>query len=293
MNETADTFPATVGYRSLKHLLTPRAREAHKGDFGHVLVVGGDRGLGGAALMAGEAAARVGAGLTSVATHPSHALAFISRRPELMARGVEKEADLHDLLSRASVIVAGPGLGHSAWSRLMLETVFRAEAGNPIPAVVDADALNLISEGFLAEFIEPFEQWILTPHPGEAARLLRSTTREIQQDRPGAAKELQRRYGGVAILKGAGTLICHRREGRQYLERCNEGNPGMATGGMGDILSGVLGGLLAQHYSLADAARLGVCLHAASADEAAAASGERGLLATDLLPHLQRLVNPV
>lgn len=284
--------PGSIDYDSLRHLLPPRRREAYKGDFGHVLVVGGDRGYGGAALMAAEAACRVGAGLVSVATHPAHLPAFLARRPELMVRGVEEGGDLQQLLERATVVVVGPGLGQSDWGRISLRTVLQSLRGKPLPLVADADALNLIAADLFPDLVQGLRDWILTPHPGEAARLLRCGTAQVQEDRAAAAQRLQAQYGGAVVLKGAGSLIAWSQGGRLHLECCGEGNPGMASGGMGDILSGVLGGLLAQGFGLAEAARLGVCLHACSADRAAAELGERGLLATDLLPWLQRLVNP-
>ena len=152
---------------------------------------------------------------------------------------------------------------------------------------MDADALNILATGRVIK--KPCrDNWILTPHPGEAACLLGCSSTEVQQDRFAAATALQQRYGGVVILKGAGTLVVDNENTLPGL--CYYGNPGMATGGMGDVLSGVLGALLAQHLSPADAARLGVCLHAFAADEASV-DGVRGMMATDLIPHLRRLVN--
>ena len=258
--------------------LPARRRTAHKGDFGHLLVVGGERGMSGAVRLAGEAALRCGAGLVSIATRRSHAALLNLSRPELMCHGVEQPAELRSLLDRVTVAVVGPGLGQQRWGEVMLETVLDSR----LPLVVDADALNL-----LARTPQRRQEWIVTPHPGEAGRLLGSSAARVQADRFGAVRELQRRLGGVAILKGAGTLILVP-EG--IPEVCSAGNPGMASGGMGDVLSGVIGSLLAQGLSLAQAARLGVLIHALAADRAATA-GERGLLAGDLMPHLRRLVN--
>lgn len=270
----------------LKSLLPPRPRTAHKGFYGHVLVVGGDHGMAGAALMAAMTAGRVGAGLVSCATQPEHVAALVARCPEVMAHGVRSRHELEPLLAKASVIVIGPGLGRSAWSEQMLQRVWEYLLSTPgVAAVVDADALNLLAEGRV--IAQPhFDRWILTPHPGEAARLLGVSTNEIQRDRFAAAQQLQQRFGGAVILKGAGTVV----SSADALGVSNYGNPGMASGGMGDVLSGVLGGLLAQHLDLADAAWLGTCLHG-RAGELAAIEGERGLLATDLLPQLRRLVN--
>jgi len=272
--------PAAVrqNYDELRHLLTPRPRAAHKGHHGHVLVIGGDHGMAGAVRMAGEAALRSGAGLVSIATRQGHAPMINMARPELMSHGVENVADLHVLIEKATVIAIGPGLGRSAWGQLMLGSVLET----PVPLVVDADALNLLAQNPSCR-----DDWILTPHPGEAARLLNISTRDIQADRFNAAHGIQSGYGGVCILKGAGTLIDG---GADPVSLCDAGNPGMASGGMGDVLTGVIAGLLAQHLSLYDAARLGVCIHAMAGDRAAVA-GERGMIATDLYPHIHRLVN--
>lgn len=272
--------PLPIDQRKLRLALQPRARDAHKGDFGHALIVGGDTGMAGAALMAAEACARTGAGKVSVATHREHIPAFVSRCPELMARGVESSDSLTPLLSQASVVVIGPGLGQSEWSKLLLEAVLASD----LPLVVDADALNLLSKnGHLTR-----NNWILTPHPGEASRLLQTSTQAIATDRPVHAQQLQQRFGGVAVLKGKGSLIAT----NEAIYQCKRGNPGMASGGMGDVLSGIVGGLLAQGFSLDDAACFGVELHASSADIAARQNGERGLLATDLLTPLRTLLNP-
>ncbi len=248
-----------------------------KGHFGHVLVVGGDFCMSGAARLAGEAAARAGAGLVSVATHAEHAAIISAAVPELMCHGVEDSASLMPLLRRASVVAIGPGLGKSPWAQALLGVMLQSD----LPMVVDADALNLLA-------IEPAKKdnWILTPHPGEAARLLGQTVEEVQSDRTAAAIELQKKYGGVVVLKGAGTVVV---DSEEVIGICGEGNPGMASGGMGDVLTGVIAGLLAQGLSLSQAARLGVCLHARAGDSAAE-EGQRGLLASDLFPFIRRLV---
>lgn len=263
-------------------LLPRRARTAHKGQFGHVLVVGGERGMAGAARMAGEAAARSGAGRVTLATRAEHAAEAIIGRPELMARGVTNPTELEPLLARATVVAAGPGLGCSDWAAVLLGQVLASE----LPVVLDADGLNLLADGAVAS-TPPRGGWVLTPHPGEAARLLGTTVPEIEADRFAAVSALQARYGGVVLLKGAGTLVA---DGGP-LAVCTQGNPGMAGGGMGDVLTGLIAGLIAQGWNLAEAAGIGVAVHAAAGD-AAAAEGERGLLAGDLFPHLRELLNP-
>jgi hydroxyethylthiazole kinase-like uncharacterized protein yjeF len=261
-------------------LLPVRLPHAHKGMFGHVLIVGGDKGMAGAALMAAEAAARCGAGLVSAATRPEHVAAFVGRRPEVMARGVSGGNELLPLLDQPNVIAVGPGLGTSPWSEQLLQRVTDTE----LLLVMDADALNLLGETEIVQ-VRQRDNWILTPHPGEAARLLQVTSADIQADRFAAVQALQQRYGGVVVLKGAGTLVCG--GGSVFLSPY--GNPGMASGGMGDVLSGVLAALLAQGLPPLQAARLGVCLHGRAA-ELASVDGAVGMLATDLMPHLRLLL---
>jgi NAD(P)H-hydrate epimerase len=259
--------------------LPPRGRTGHKGCYGHVLVVGGDHGYAGAARLAAEAAARVGAGLVTIATRAAHAPALIAPRPELMARGVETPEGLLPLLERASVVAIGPGLGRGAWGRALAEAVL----ASALPRVVDADALAYLPAGTAPAAVQ-----VVTPHPGEAGRLLGVSSAEVQADRFAALDRLLATFGGVVVLKGAGTLVG---EAGVPAGVCDGGNPGMASGGMGDVLTGVIAGLAAQGLALPAAAPLGVCLHARAADLAAGA-GERGLLARDLLAYLRRLANP-
>lgn len=254
-----------------------RARDAHKGSHGHVLVVGGDHGMAGAVALAAEAALRSGAGLVSVATRPEHTALLTARRPELMCRGIHHAAELTPLLARADVVVLGPGLGQDEWGAALFGAVL--DAGRPM--VMDADALNL-----LATMPERRGNWLLTPHPGEAARLLGISTAAVQADRFAAVRELEKRYGGHVVLKGAGSVLM---EGGA-LALCPYGNPGMATGGMGDVLAGVAGAMLAQRVS--EPLAMAVLVHALAGDTAARAGGERGLLASDLLPFLRQRVNP-
>ncbi len=264
----------------LSLFLSKRSRLAHKGQFGHVLVVGGDHGYAGAPRMCAEAAARAGAGLVSIATRREHAVTIPSTRPELMAATVEKEQDLAPLLERASVIALGPGLAQSRWSMMMFSRILDSN----LPMVIDADGLNLLAH-------EPHKRdnWILTPHPGEAARLLHQGIADIQQDRLAAVLALQEGFGGTVVLKGAGSLIA---DPDRHVIVCAEGNPGMASGGMGDVLTGLIAGLRAQHIVDTAAAALGVYVHARAADLSAGDGGERGMLATDLLPYVRQLLNP-
>lgn len=261
-----------------RQVLPPRPRTAHKGDNGRVLIIGGGVGMPGAARLAAEAALRCGAGLVTVATLPEHVPIVLSGRPELMCRGVSRDRDLLPVLERADVLVVGPGLAQDDWSRQML----KAAMASGLPLVLDADALNLLALAPVRR-----EHWVLTPHPGEAARLLDTTVSVIQNDRLAAVQRLAESYGGVAVLKGAGSLVARAGELPWV---CDRGNPGMAAAGMGDVLSGVIAGLAAQCRDLDLAARLGVLAHAAAGDRAAA-DGERGLVAGDLMGPLRAWLN--
>lgn len=260
--------------------LRPRRRDAHKGDHGHVLCVGGDRGTGGAILLCAEAALRAGAGLVSVATRAEHVPAVLASRPELMVRGVEDSAGFAGMLERADVVAVGPGLGQDEWGRALFAAALAA--GKPL--VLDADALNL-----LAASERPVRDAVLTPHPGEAARLLECTTREVQADRYAAAQALAERNAATVVLKGAGTIVAAPDAAPRVI---GAGNPGMAVGGMGDVLTGVVAALRAQRMEAFEAATTGALLHAVAGDAAMREGGERGLLPSDLMPHLRRLANP-
>ncbi|MFZ5756955.1 MAG: NAD(P)H-hydrate dehydratase [Pseudomonadota bacterium] len=271
----------------ISRCLPVRERDAHKGRFGHVLVIGGDHGFAGAVLLAAEAAARSGAGLVSVATRPEHVPVVLARRPELMAHGIAHPAAVEPLLARATTVVIGPGLGASAWGRGLLERAM--ESG--LPLVIDADALNLMAAGAIDAFASRRRdpRWVLTPHPGEAGRLLNLDGAAVQADRFRVARAVQLRFGGTVLLKGAGTVIDD--GGERPVSVVTTGNPGMASGGMGDVLSGVIGALVAQGLTLPDAARAGAVAHGAAADACARRCGERGLLAGDLFGPLRMLLN--
>ena len=259
--------------------LPRRPRAANKGDFGRVLIVGGGVGMPGAARLAGEACLRAGAGLVTIATAPENVAAIVAGRPELICVTLTSEAILAEAMTRADVIAVGPGLGRTTWARDALNQVL----GSRKPLVVDADALNL-----LAEMKAPARAgWILTPHPGEAGRLLGVTAKDIQHDRLAALERIVARFDGTIVLKGAGTLVGAR---ERIPALCERGNPGMATAGTGDVLTGTIAGVFAQCADPWAAARVGVLVHAMAGD-AAARSGERGVLASDLIRELQHCVN--
>ncbi len=254
--------------------LPTRSKNAHKGHFGHVLVIGGNRGMGGAALLAAGAALRSGAGLVSLATRPEHVTAALVRHPELMVTGLDDTAALPALCDGKSVIVIGPGLGRDEWAQQCLQHAVAAG----LPLICDADALNLIAEN--AVTIPPKISWIFTPHPGEASRLADVATAEVESDRISWAAILATRYAAVVVLKGAGTVVASPSEDDQICI-CVGGNPGMATGGMGDLLAGLTGALVAQGLSLMEASALGVAAHARAGDLAWQRYGV-GLTATDV-----------
>lgn len=264
---------------AVAHLLPRRRRTSHKGQQGSVLIIGGGIGMAGAARMAGEAALRAGAGLVTVATWPENVASITASRPELMCRGVESASDVAAMIERADVLAIGPGLGQGQWGRSLLDAALESDK----PTIIDADALNLLAQTPCSN-----SNWILTPHPGEAGRLLGMSTADVQRDRLRSARELAKRYGATVVLKGAGTLVI---TGDSLPYICDQGNPGMASPGMGDVLTGVIAGIAAQTADLPGAARVGVLVHAMAGDMAAR-RGERGLLATDLFGYLPTCVNP-
>ena len=249
-----------------------RPRSGHKNQFGHVLVIGGDRGMGGAVLLAGEAALRTGCGLVSILTRPEHRAPILARMPELMVRGVSERDDITALLDACTVVAVGPGLGREPWGEQLLDQALATGK----PTVIDADGLNLLA---LCDRQAPRNS-VLTPHPGEAARLLRGVP---VTDRPGAARDLSARSGNVVVLKGAGTLVA---EAGELVGICTAGNPGLATAGSGDVLTGIIAGLIAQGYDIPSGACAGAALHAASGDRAASRLKPRPIVASDIIRNL-------
>jgi len=266
--------------RWLQDSLRPRNKNAHKGDFGHLVVVGGGPGMPGAIALCGEAALRCGAGRVSVATHPDHHSAIAAACPELMSHAIASAEDLEKLAQQATTLVVGPGMGQSDWAK----ELFAVAMASSLPKVVDADALTMLGESGIRQ-----GAWVLTPHPGEAGRLLTISAAEVQKRRVAALEDLRKEFGGTIVLKGAGSLVSSA-DGVPWL--CTGGNPGMAAPGMGDVLAGVIGALLAQGLPAETAAVVGVDVHARAGD-LAAEDGERGLMARDLMPWLRKMVNPV
>ena len=299
---TSESSPKPAAQRidinSTSAMLAPREAASHKGSHGHVLVIGGDSSFGGAVIMAAEAAVRSGAGLVSVITRSAHRPALLARRPEVMVLGTEDDnTNIDDLISKATTIVIGPGLGRGSWARCLMQKALYAQISADKPLVIDADALHLLAEKREQGSAKKGtgikrDNWILTPHPGEAAALLNRSISEIQGDRYAAVRQLNATWGGVCLLKGSGSLICTAEKSQQKLFLCSEGNAGMATGGMGDVLSGIVGSLVAQGNSLESSLCAGVCIHGEAADLSMQADGQRGMAATDLMPFIRQLVNP-
>ncbi|MDI3317664.1 MAG: NAD(P)H-hydrate dehydratase [Bacillota bacterium] len=271
-------------------LLPARPAAAHKGAFGHVLVVGGSRGLSGAPGLAARGAVRGGAGLVSVATVDEVAGPVAGSLPEAMVSGFRPDPDgrlgpevvagILALAERADVLLLGPGLGRSEGTRGLVRALLERWQGG---LVLDADALAVVGADEVAalrgRLPRAAARTVVTPHPGEAARFLGRPTGEILTDLPAAARELARRAGAAAILKGAHTLVAAP-DGRLWVNPT--GNPGMATGGSGDVLGGLVAALVGQGLEAAAAARLAVYLHGLAGDLAAEAGSARALAAGDL-----------
>ena len=266
--------------RQLSQWLPQRQASAHKGDMGKVVIIGGAEGTAGAIRLSGEAALRSGAGLVRVLTHHSNIVPLLAARPELMVAELTARS-LDEALDWADVVAIGPGLGQSDWAKNALKEVKLSKKF----MVWDADALNLLA-------IEPDKRQnrVLTPHPGEAARLLGITVAEVEADRLAAAHQLVERFGGVAVLKGSGTLIT---DGSSVISIAYVGNPGMASGGMGDVLTGVVTAFLGQGLEPLEAARAAVVAHGHAADLVADDHGMRGMLALDVIEKLRISVNPL
>jgi NAD(P)H-hydrate epimerase len=269
-----------LGEADIARALPRRGRAAHKGDFGRVLIIGGGPGMPGAVRLAGEASLRCGAGLVTVATAPENLTAIAAGRPELIVLGVREAAALQPALDAATVVAIGPGLGTGPWSEALLLAALAC--GKAL--VIDADGLNLLA----ASARRPPPGTVLTPHPGEAGRLLGISSAAIQADRLLSLNRLVDRSGAVVVLKGAGTLL-----GAPGMTPalCTQGNPGMAAPGMGDVLTGAIAGILAQCRDPWLAARAGVQAHALAGDTLARSGGGRGLLALEVTEGLSGWVN--
>lgn len=258
-----------------------RKPDSNKGDFGHVLIIGGDLGMGGAVIMAAEAAYRAGAGKVTVLTREENWSALLARLPNaMMLPSASSEAKI---FANKNVIVIGCGLGKSEWAQELFEM---AMATN-LPKVIDADALNILSD---SKKTFNLEKAVITPHVGEAARLLGVSTEEIQKDREISVKKLYKKFGAVSVLKGRNTLVFN---GEKIPHQCSFGNAGMATAGMGDVLSGLIGGLIAQNLENEKSAIVGVNIHALAGDLVAKKQGEIGMMPSDLFEYIPQIINEI
>ncbi len=271
-----------ISHSTVSGVIRKRPKHAHKGMYGSVLLVGGNYGMPGAVIMAAEAAMACGAGRVTVLTRSEYLSALAVRIPEVMATSVNSGDDFKQLVKNKDAIVIGPGLGQDRWALNLLQASLAAE----LPLLIDADALNLIADDSQLLCNRKFPI-ILTPHPGEAARLLNTSASTIQDNRFDSVVTIQQRFGVTAVLKGAGTLIAS----EEGIRLCSSGNPGMAVAGMGDVLSGVIGALLGQGLSAHQAATLGVWLHSSAADDVVLEQGEVGMLATTLIPYIRNRLN--
>ena len=262
--------------------LPPRSANSHKGNIGLVLTIGGGQGMPGAIRLCSEAALRCGAALVSVCCAELNQTMVLNGRPELMlaANNAEQLKSL-PVLHKAKVITIGTGLGRSQWAEQLFKLITQSTASQQI-RVFDADSLY-----FLAKNRHQSDNHVLTPHPGEAATLLHCSIADIEADRFVAVKEIALRYGGICVLKGAGTLIS---DGKTVWINTT-GNAGMASGGMGDVLSGVIAACVLQANSIIEAVLLAVFIHGQAADIIAQKYGQRGILASDLFTPLQTLIN--
>ncbi len=258
-----------------------RKADSNKGDFGHVLIIGGDFGMGGAVIMSAEASYRAGAGKVTVLTREENWSALLARIPNAMTLPVNSLAT--KILANKTVIVIGCGLGKSEWAQELLALAMASD----LPKVIDADALNILSE---SKKTFDLSKAIITPHVGEAARLLNISTSEIQKDRKSAVKKLYEKFGAVTVLKGEGTLILG---DKNIIHQCPYGNAGMATAGMGDVLSGIIGGLIAQKLENEIATIAGVNIHAIAGDLVAKKQGEIGMMPNDLFEFIPQIINGI
>jgi hydroxyethylthiazole kinase-like uncharacterized protein yjeF len=277
--QLADTFAFRIKHADFMSL-PRRIGNAHKGNFGRLLCIGGNRSMAGAIRLSAEAALRCGAGLVKVFCHHDSVLQVSQGRSELMITS----DNLSQQLNWADCIVLGPGMGQDAWSRGVFNEVLAYLVHADIPIVIDADGLNLLSHHL---YKLKLSQLVITPHPAEAARLLETSTAEVEQDRFKYSHNLATKFTGTAVLKGAGSIV----QTTDSCYVCGDGNPGMATAGMGDVLTGVIGAMMAQGMESHDAALYSVCLHAAAGDLAAENLGQRGMLASDLFVFLRQLIN--
>ncbi|MCG9662647.1 NAD(P)H-hydrate dehydratase [Vibrio mediterranei] len=264
--------------------LPQRAKDSHKGTHGKLLVVGANDGMSGAAYLASAACLRAGGGLCAVLTHEASVTPIRTLLPEAMIDACTTQS-LTERVNWSSAIAIGVGLGRTAWSARVFDQTLKLAMSLDLPVVIDADGLYWLNQ--IQSDTAVLKNHIITPHPGEAAQLLNCRISDIEKDRFQAIRALQKTYGGVVVLKGAGTLIYD----GQSMVVCHAGNPGMSSGGMGDLLTGTILALLGQGKNNMQSATLGTLIHSLAADQESKEHGEVGMLASDLLPQIRLVRN--
>ena len=273
-------MPKDFNFDSIQKKIPKRSLNSHKGDFGRVMIIGGSKGMGGAAILSSEASLFCGSGLVHLHIHPSNVEASLIRNPEVMALGINKKLSIPVDIN---VLLCGPGLKNDEWSNNIFNEVFKIK--NIETLIFDAGAFEFINEKKIDENINI----ILTPHPGEAAKLLDISNNEIQKDRINAAKEISKRYSAYVILKGKDTIICSKNSEDIFV--CSEGGPELSSGGTGDVLAGILSALVAQKLDIIDACKLSVAVHARAGKIFKNEIGEIGLNASSLIYTIRDLIN--
>ena len=286
MNENVSPTVKELSFEDIKTNIPKRRENSHKGNHGKLLIIAGDEGFGGAGIMSSESGLKTGTGLVRLLTRKSHISASLARNPEVMVSGADNAQDIEANLDWPNAIVAGPGMFENFWSEQILYKLLLSLADNDTSTLLDAGALRLLCHKAFSK-INLHSETVLTPHPGEAAEMLKVTAEEIQKNRIKSAKELQKKYGCIIVLKGNGTIICNKND--VYL--CSYGGPELAVAGSGDILSGVIGSLIAQGLTPFDAAKTGVVIHALAGEEFAKDVGKIGLAAGELIPYIRKFLN--
>ena len=267
-------------FDSIQRKIPKRSLDSHKGDFGRVMIIGGSEGMGGAAILSSEASLFCGSGLVHLNTHPSNVEASLIRNPEIMALGINKSLSIPDGIN---ILLCGPGLKNDEWSNNIFNKILKTK--NIATLILDAGALQFIIE----KNFDEYKNIILTPHPGEAAKLLGISSNEVQEDRINAAKQISKRFSAYVILKGKNTIICSK--DNQDIFMCLEGGPELSSGGTGDVLAGVISALIAQKMNIIDACMLSVAAHARAGEIFKNKIGEIGLNASSLILTIRDLIN--
>ena len=270
-------------YDTINIKLPERSKDSHKGISGKLLIIGGGKGMGGAAILSSEAALMSGTGLVHLHTHHSNVEASLKRNPEIMALGIEDESSFPKDIK---VLLFGPGLENKNWSKEIFKKVIMDNSFESV--ILDAGVLNFLNEISL-ENKNLFNNLILTPHPGEGAKLLDKTVEQIQNNRANSAIEISKKYNANVILKGYKTIVVS--SDQKNILVCSEGGPELATGGTGDVLAGLVSSFVAQGMKAFDSCLLATSVHARAGEVFKKNIGEKGLNASSLIPIVRELIN--